>query len=1696
MIIAMGLVSGSITAQSALDISDPVMSDEVWTPKKMGARNGGEKPAKKGKGLSHTKASIIQYSESFTQFNSYCPGSPQVDNWEAFRAELDTCITFSQVKVYGSENPGGVTCADSAIVNGISRAMFLGGNYGPITCNGKKWFVQSNICKTGCTNALPGVELTIMDDNPGGCLCYGPVLNPSAMTVRPTISNSNWGGLGDTTCFGVTQTMTVEFTKHTNSRDFTLTPAASEFCPESTLSTTLEQSGSAVGFNYTLHNADTDAQIDGPKAGTGGALTFNSGVLSATTNFIIKEDGVPLSCTIATISQADTQDPNITACANLNLTLDVNGTASIDVAEYQVTGTNTFGISDNCGVDTATFSQVNFDCSDIGTNVVQYTVTDNAGNTTSCFISVTVSTYLTEQNASASNANSCVGSSETIDLDDSQTGVNYFLRDNSDNSVIDGPVAGTGNAISLNTGTFSSAGTITYNILAVLAADNGCSLVLADKPSITVIVCNVDPVLKDENGSATVFIADQEICRDSNSGALAFQVTDDDGDAVTVSGTSDNQTLIPNANIVVDPSGTTQVDRTVTITPAVGVEGTAQITITADDGEGGSDVATFNVTVALCGKLIINEVDYDQPGTDDSEFIEIVNAGEQWVNLDVVTLELVDGAGPSVYATLDLPDFDLAPGAYYVVCANPFKIADCDFDVTPNTDLIQNGSPDAIVLKRNGIAEDKVSYGGTVTGSVEGTGTTAIDVDTDENRSLSRIPNATDTDNNDADFSLACATPGSANALPPAKPTIAAQGPTTFCGGESVVLQATAELGVTYRWIKDGTVIAPETSSSLEVWQSGDYVVEVSKGGCAVASDAVTISVQEPQEVSFTHVSHQCLENEPVTLSGGTPTGGQFFIDGVGGTTFDPAGLGIGTHQVRYVTDQGICGTRESEQIVEVNAHPQVSTTATDPLCIDGTLDLLNHVSPGDGVFNGTGVTGSILDASVAGVGNHSIDYTRTNVHGCSTTDQVEVEIVVLPLVSIDPLPQRCENEGAVTLSGSPVGGDFSGTGVTGDLFDPATAGPGTHPIIYTYTDANGCSNADQTDQIVVEIVSLQLTSVQPICIDAPPFSLEGTVQPTGGNYSGPGVSFNLSGNFFEFDPASAGAGVHAILYEHQDGNNCLTSLNFNIEVLSAPTPDFTLSQPWFCRDQEPVELTGSPAGGTFSGQGVTEDNGQFFLEPGFTVDSFFDIFYEVTVNGCSNTVSQQVEVRDPEQANVQVSQNPVCETEIVAMNLVSTNPVQIQWLRDGNPVPGAQSSELQVQTPGSYQVSYFDGSCPVISSPIQVDFLTLPDPVIMAIGGTSFCTGESVKLQTTEMFSAYQWKRDGIDVPGATSHQIVADEPGVYSVWVQNEAGCSAESDGLDMQSSTSAGLFAPGGSGFCLGSSTVLETTTGESYKWFRNGVLIDGAVSSTLEVNDAAMYQAMVTDANGCDAMTNTLTTEVFALPVVSLSNPDVVEICDPGFATLSSSDPDFAAYQWYKNGQSIVGATDAQLVVTTPGVYHVVVLDDNGCSALSESVDVVQLDMPPVPVIQRDFDQLFVEVGEGTVQWVLDGQPIPGATELFLTITQNGVYQVVVTLPNGCFAISDGFNYTFVGIAGVVATASNIQLYPNPVNHGFTVDGHKPGDRLTVQDLVGKTVLRQTLKSGPHYVELPPVAPGTYSVRIESGDGTQAFRIIKN
>jgi hypothetical protein len=160
--------------------------------------------------------------------------------------------------------------------------------------------------------------------------------------------------------------------------------------------------------------------------------------------------------------------------------------------------------------------------------------------------------------------------------------------------------------------------------------------------------------------------------------------------------------------------------------------------------------------------IVINEIDYDQAGTDVAEFIELFNSGTASVGMDNYTVELINGTTASSYRSISLSGFSIEASGYFVMCGNASLVANCDYSFTTTDGWIQNGAPDAVGLYENSNLLDSLSYEGTLLPFTEGDVLTVSDNNTDI-VSIARILNGIDTNNNAADFQLGCITPGSSN---------------------------------------------------------------------------------------------------------------------------------------------------------------------------------------------------------------------------------------------------------------------------------------------------------------------------------------------------------------------------------------------------------------------------------------------------------------------------------------------------------------------------------------------------------------------------------------------------------------------------------------------------------------------------------------------------------------------------------------------------------------------------------------------------------------------------------------------------------------------------------------------------------------------------------------------------------------------
>ena len=306
------------------------------------------------------------------------------------------------------------------------------------------------------------------------------------------------------------------------------------------------------------------------------------------------------------------------------------------------------------------------------------------------------------------------------------------------------------------------------------------------------------------------------------------------------------------------------------------------------------------------------------------------------------------------------------------------------------------------------------------------------------------------------------------------------------------------------------------------------------------------------------------------------------------------------------VNDASGCSGSQSYSITVVCPSNPISFSPAPALCDNGSPYTLVQGSPAGGVYSGTGVSGGSFDPSS---GTQTITYDMTDPYGCAHSSNYTITVNTAPVVSQSAISAVCDNAGTVALTGgSPAGGTYSGTGVTGSDFDPAA---GTQTVTYTYTDANGCMNSASTSIVVNTAPAVSQSAIAAVCSNSGMLALTGG-SPAGGSYSGTGVSGS------DFDPT---AGTQTITYTFTDANGCMDDASTTITVNDAPTvTQDPISA--VCSNSGMLALTGgSPAGGVYSGTGVTGTD----FDPASGAQTITYTFTDG--NGCAEEASTTITV-------------------------------------------------------------------------------------------------------------------------------------------------------------------------------------------------------------------------------------------------------------------------------------------------------------------------------------------------------------------------------------------------------------------------------------------------------------------------------------
>ena len=321
----------------------------------------------------------------------------------------------------------------------------------------------------------------------------------------------------------------------------------------------------------------------------------------------------------------------------------------------------------------------------------------------------------------------------------------------------------------------------------------------------------------------------------------------------------------------------------------------------------------------------------------------------------------------------------------------------------------------------------------------------------------------------------------------------------------------------------------------------------------------------------------------------------------------------------------------------------------------------------------------------------------------------------------------------------------------------------------------------------------------------------------------------------------------------------------------------------------------------------------------------------------------------------------------------------------------------------------------------------------------------------------AYQWRKQGINIPAANSSiyttptVAVADNGALYSVVVSNAGGSTISNNAaltvigvaqgpVIVTQPASASVYTTQTANF-----TVAATGSGAlTYQWRKQGINIPAATSSSyttpvvLLSDNGVQYSVVVTDSNGSTASSNAALTVANAAPGISSqpSGQSVLEGQTATFGVQGLGMPTLA-YQWRKNGAAISGATSpsyttpATAITDNGAIYTATVSNSQGSITSNNAVLSVASNAPSIttqPTAQlvglgqaATFSVAVTGASTLAYQWRKNGATISGATSSIYNLPNasqadhNALFSVVVsnsygtvTSGNALLRISGGVN----------------------------------------------------------------------------------------
>ncbi len=678
------------------------------------------------------------------------------------------------------------------------------------------------------------------------------------------------------------------------------------------------------------------------------------------------------------------------------------------------------------------------------------------------------------------------------------------------------------------------------------------------------------------------------------------------------------------------------------------------------------------------------------------------------------------------------------------------------------------------------------------------------------------------------------------------------------CPGDQVTLDATLA-GGTYVWNTGAN------TPTLSVGP-GAYSVEVTVNNCP-ATDAITVTAHPAASVDLGNDTTLC-PGQVLVLNANQLGASTVWQDGSIGSTFTVSGPG--TYDVD-LTDANGCFAQDA--IIVQYANPQVIDLGNDTTLCSGATLTLNASVPGGSYTWSTGSSAPSITVNTAG------SYSVIVVQGqCSSTDAVDVDISVPPIVDLGSDTVLCPGQTLALTAGGPGLTYAWNTGAVSANLVVGVAG--TYSVIAT--NADGCADSDAISVSYASPTAVDLGSDITLC-QGNTAVLDATV---------PGATYLWSTG--ETTPTITVGTANTYSVEIFQGA-CSVTDALNVQVNAIPVFDLG-SDVVLCAGQTTVLDASVPGATHLWSTGATT--------PTITVGTTGLYSVTATLNGCP--VSDQVQVTVLSTTAVDLGADiTLCQGNNAVLD--ATVPGATYLWSTGETTP-----TITVGTANTYSVEIFQGACSVTDAlNVQVNAI----PVFDLGSDVVLCAGQTTVLDATVPGATHLWST------GATTPSITVGTTGLYSVTATLNGCPVSDQVQVTVLSTTAVDLGAD--ITLCQGNTAVLDATVpGATYLWST------GETTPTITVGTANSYSVEIFQ--GACSVTDALNVQVNAIPVFDLGS-DVV-LCAGQTTVLDATVPG-ATHLWS------TGATTPTITVGTTGLYSVTATL-NGCP-VSDQVQVTVL-----------------------------------------------------------------------------------------------------------------------------------------------------------